>query len=159
MLKRTKLLKVYLQFDWFIYMKITILSQYFLPEAINIPNELADLLSFRGHQVRVVTGYPNYPNGKIFPGYKQKWRQIEKHGNVKVMRVPLFIDHSQSGFKRMLNYLSFAFTSSTARRFVKGSDVIYVYATQMTPAFGPWLWRMTGGAPYVECAAGEGGIL
>src|SRR5690606_15800752 len=39
--------------------------------------------------------------------------------------------------------------SSTARRLTSGVDVVYVYATQMTAGFGPWLWRKTGGPPYV----------
>src|SRR5699024_9867217 len=47
------------------------------------------------------------------------------------------------------NYVSFALTTATARGFAREADVIYVYATQMTPALGPWLWRKFRGAPYV----------
>lgn len=126
-----------------------IVSQYYPPEAVPLPADLADGLAARGHQVKVLTGFPNYPVGRIFPGYRQSWRATEQNGRVEVYRVPLFADHSQSAVRRMLNYLSFALSSATARRLSRGADVVYVYATQMTAGFGPWLWRITGGRPYV----------
>lgn len=130
-------------------MRVLIVTQYYPPEAVPLPADLAHGLSARGHQVKVVTGYPNYPTGRVFPGYRQRWRSVEKDGSVEVHRVPLFADHSQSALKRMLNYFSFALSSATARRLSRGADVVYVYATQMTAGFGPWLWRATGGRPYV----------
>lgn len=130
-------------------MKVLIVSQYFAPEIAHIPSQLAASLAAKGHQVRVVTGYPSYPEGRIYPGYRQRWRQRERHGDVDVLRVPLFIDHSNSAFRRILNYTSFAVSSATAGGFAAGADVVYVYATQMTPALGPWLRRLVGRAPYV----------
>ena len=115
-----------------------------------IPSTLARVMGERGHNVRVLTGYPNYPTGEVYHGYKQRWRSMENHGGVDVLRVPLWADHSQGPVKRIFNYLSFAFSAATARSFARGADVIYVYATQMTPAFAPWIWRLTGGRiPYV----------
>lgn len=130
-------------------MKVLIVSQYYPPERSRIPAEIAQGLNANGHDVRVLTGYPNYPEGKIFPGYKQKWRSKEQHDGVEVLRVPLWADHSTRPVRRILNYVSFAFSSATARGFAKEADVIYVYATQMTPALGPWLWKRFRGAPYV----------
>lgn len=124
-------------------------SQYYPPENNYLVPSLAHFLSAKGHDVRVLTGYPNYPAGKVFEGYTQRWRQYEQDGAISVCRVPLFTDHSQRPTRRMLNYLSFGLSSSTAKRYVKNADVIYVYATQMTAAFGPWAWRLAGGAPYV----------
>jgi len=129
--------------------RVLIVSQYYPPEAVPLPADLAQGLAARGHQVKVLTGYPNYPSGRIFPGYRQRWRHTEQDGAVAVHRVPLFADHSPSAVRRMLNYLSFAVSSATAGRLARGADVVYVYATQMTAGFGPWLWRATGGAPYV----------
>lgn len=130
-------------------MRVLIVSQYYPPEAVPLPADLAQGLAARGHQVKVLTGYPNYPTGRVFPGYRQRWRSVEKAGAVELHRVPLFADHSQSAIKRMLNYFSFALSAATARRLSRGADVVYVYATQMTAGFGPWLWRITGGRPYV----------
>ena len=130
-------------------MKILVVSQYYPPENVPIPAQVARGLAERGHSVRVITGYPNYPTGQVFAGYPQRWRGHEQDGAVEVLRVPLYCDHSQSAWRRMLNYLSFGLSSASARSFARGADVVYVYATQMTAALGPWLWRLTGGAPYV----------
>lgn len=130
-------------------MRVLIVSQYYPPEAVPLPADLAQGLAARGHQVKVLTGFPNYPAGKVFPGYRQRWRSVENQDAIEIHRVPLFADHSQNALKRMVNYFSFAFSSATARRLSRGADVVYVYATQMTAGFGPWAWRITGGRPYV----------
>lgn len=130
-------------------MKILLVSQYYPPENVLIPSDIARHLAERGHRVRVLTGFPNYPEGKLYEGYKQRWRLPESDGSVDILRVPLYVDHSESTARRALNYLSFGASAASARGFARGADVIYVYATQMTPALGPWLWRLTGGAPYV----------
>lgn len=130
-------------------MKILLLTQYYPPENTLISPTLARHLQAEGHEVRVLTGYPNYPEGKTFPGYSQRWRTREVIEGIDTLRVPLWTDHSQNPLKRILNYASFAVSAATAHSFARGADVIYVYATQMTPALGPWLWRLLGGAPYV----------
>lgn len=130
-------------------MKILIVTQYFYPESTLIPTTLTSALSEMGHQIRVLTGYPNYPDGEVFEGYTQRWRSQERYASADVLRVPLWTDHSLSPLRRMLNYISFGASTATARSFARGADVIYVYAPQMTPAFGPWLWRCLGGSPYV----------
>lgn len=130
-------------------MKILLVSQYFSPENVLIPSDIARHLVESGHRVRVLTGFPNYPEGKLYDGYKQRWRSRESDGAVEILRVPLYLDHSRSTARRALNYLSFGASAASARSFARGADVVYVYATQMTPALGPWLWRLTGGAPYV----------
>lgn len=130
-------------------MRVLIVSQYYTPETAVIPADIAHSLASHGHQVRVLTGHPNYPQGRLFEGYHQRWRTRESDGLVDLLRVPLWIDHSQSASRRTLNYVSFGLSASTAFDFARGADVVYVYATQMTPALAPWLWRVIGGAPYV----------
>lgn len=130
-------------------MRVLVLSQYYPPENTLMAPTIAAHLARGGHEVKVLTGYPNYPEGRLFDGFSQRWRAKERDGLVDVLRVPLYVDHSQSAVRRTLNYASFGLSAATARGFARGADVIYVYATQMTPALGPWLWRLTGGAPYV----------
>ncbi len=130
-------------------MRVLIISQYYPPENVHLVPSLAKGLALRGHDVRVLTGYPNYPEGRLFPGYKQRWRTYEDRDGISVLRVPLWTDHSRRPARRALNYVSFGASAAAARSFAKGVDVVYVYATQMTPALGPWLWRIMGGAPYV----------
>lgn len=130
-------------------MKIVIVTQYYAPEAIRIPDTLARRLVARGHEVRVITGYPNYPDGVLFPHYKQRWSHVEIVEGVQVRRVPLFISHSYNPIARFANYLTFGWSAAFARTWVRSADVVYVYATQMTPAIGPSLWHAIFRTPYV----------
>lgn len=130
-------------------LRVVIVSQYYKPEDARIPTTLARGLAERGHQVRVVTGYPNYPHGRLYPGYRQSVVRHEQDGQVAVRRVPLIISHSHNPFGRFANYATFALTSLTASRFVRNADVAYVYATQMTASVAPHVWRLTRGTPFV----------
>jgi len=129
--------------------RVLVLSQYFTPEPVPIPAEVAESLSIRGHSVRVLTGFPNYPAGALYEGYHQKRGHREQHGTFEVLRVPMIIDHSQNVLKRMTNYASFALSALSVRRFSKDADVVYVYATPMTAAIPAWVWRLTLRVPFV----------
>ncbi|MBW2738795.1 MAG: glycosyltransferase family 4 protein, partial [Deltaproteobacteria bacterium] len=82
----------------------------------------------RGHQVEVLTGFPNYPGGKIYSGYNIRPWKFELMDDVPVHRLALFPSHDASGVKRILNYLSFGLTAAIFGPFlIKKPDVIYVY--------------------------------
>ncbi|MDR7281968.1 glycosyltransferase involved in cell wall biosynthesis [Pseudomonas corrugata] len=91
-------------------MKILVVSQYFWPESFII-NDIVRTLDEQGHEVVVATGKPNYPDGKIFDGYRAKGTQQERYlGKIDVLRIPLW-PRGVSGAKNlMLNYLSFVFS-------------------------------------------------
>ncbi|GAA1773420.1 glycosyltransferase family 4 protein [Luedemannella helvata] len=109
-------------------MRIGIVSQWYPPEPAFIPGGLADELAARGHEVRVLTGYPNYPAGRVYPGYRQRWRHTATAGGVSVRRVPAYASHGRSAAGRAAAYLSFAATSALAApRFLRGVDALYVY--------------------------------
>lgn len=132
-------------------MKIGIVSQWYRPEHSYIPSGLADDLAARGHQVRVLTGFPNYPEGRVYPGYRQRWNDTSAHGQgVTVRRVPLYPSHDASPMRRAANYLSFSLTSSLAvPRFLREVDVVYVYLTPATVFAAPALLRLLRGTPVV----------
>lgn len=130
-------------------MKVVVVTQYYEPENAWIPNNLAEELADRGHDVRVLTGFPNYPLGRLYPGFRQRPFHSEIHGRVKVRRVPLIVSHSLNPFARIANYMSFAISSLGAQRFVRDADVMYVYATQMTAAIAPHIWNVALRIPFV----------
>lgn len=130
-------------------MRVLVLSQYFTPEPVPIPSEVAESLMSRGHSVRVLTGFPNYPAGALYAGYRQSRRHREQQGALELLRIPMIIDHSQNPLKRMTNYASFALSALTVRRFSKEADVVYVYATPMTAGIPAWVWRLMFRVPYV----------
>lgn len=101
-------------------MKLLLITQYFWPENFRV-NDMVEGFVAAGHEVTVLTGFPNYPAGKIFPGYK-KWKlfQRETYKGAKVVRVWLHPDHSLSIVQRLLNYGSFALTATVLGPFLTG---------------------------------------
>ena len=109
-------------------MRILILSQWFQPEPFYKGVSFAQELVKLGHEVEVLTGFPNYPGGKLYDGYKIKFFQREMIGGIPVIRVPLYPSHDSNSIKRILNYTSFALSASLLGFFlVRRPDVIYVY--------------------------------
>ena len=131
-------------------MNVGIVSQWYPPEPVHIPANLARELAARGHRVRVLTGFPNYPSGKLHPGYRQRWNETSVLEGVTVRRVPLYPSHDHSGARRAASYLSFAASSSAAAvRYLGGADVLYVYLTPATVFAAPALLRMLRGTSAV----------
>lgn len=111
-------------------MKILIVCQYYYPEQFQI-NEIAPELVRRGHQVTVLTGLPNYPQGEIYAGYENGQKRKEMIEGVKIVRVE---EHPRKqGAKNLfLNYLSFAKNGSKAiKKFSPDYDLVFCY--QLSP--------------------------
>ena len=128
-------------------MKILILTQWYPPEPALLLQELAQTLQAKGHDITVLTGFPNYPSGKLYPDYRLRLYQREAVAGVAVVRVPLYPDHSDSGIRRVLNYMSFALSSAFLGTWLTARpDVIFVYHPPLTiglPAFVlSRLWRV-----------------
>lgn len=95
-------------------MHILIYSYNYYPEPIGIAplmTELAEGLAQRGHQVRVITGMPNYPQREIYEEYKGKWYVTEQKNGVTIQRSYLRIKSKPNLIDRLLLELSFIFTS------------------------------------------------
>lgn len=110
-------------------MRILIVSQYFWPESFII-NQLSKALVLQGHQVVVLTGKPNYPEGNVYAGYKEKGVLREQMEGVEVIRMPLRPRKSGSGKDLLFNYLSFVWSGLLYFPWlVRGRvfDVIFVY--------------------------------
>lgn len=128
-------------------MRVLILTQWYPPEPGLLVQELAQALLARGNDVTVLTGFPNYPSGKLYPGYRMRLSQRETLAGVTVVRVPLYPEHSQSGLRRALNYLSFALSSAALGPWlVRRPDVLFVYHPPLTIGIPAYvlsrLWRV-----------------
>ncbi len=129
-------------------MRILVVSQYFWPESFPI-NQLASTLRARGHEVVVLTGFPNYPTGKIYPGYRQRLFQREDHGGIEVIRVPLHPDRSYSPIRRGWNYLSFMLSATALGPLLVGrvDRIIVFQVSPITAAFPAVVLRALRRAP------------
>jgi len=92
-------------------MRLLVVTQYFWPENFRINDLVAELTS-RGHEVVVLTGRPNYPDGRVFPEYRANPGRFAAYGAARIVRVPL-VARGKGGRRLLLNYLSFALTAST----------------------------------------------
>ena len=77
-----------------------------------------------GHEVTVITGAPNFPDGKLFAGYKNRWYSVEAMDGIRVVRVKTYITANEGFLRRILDYLSFMVTSFIAGLFQQRPDVI-----------------------------------
>jgi len=109
-------------------MKILIVSQYFWPENFRI-NDLSYELNQMGHEVTVLTGYPNYPDGKIYSEFQVNPKLFNSVGGVNIIRVPIF-PRGKNNVRLIINYLSYIISGSLIGAWKlrkKDFDIIFVY--------------------------------
>lgn len=113
-------------------MRLLVVSQYFWPENFRI-NDLVAELVLRGHQVTVLTGLPNYPDGKIFEKFLSDPAHYSHYEGAEVIRVPL-MPRGQGGLRLMLNYLTFAVSASIVGLWkLRGRQFDVIFAYQLSP--------------------------
>jgi len=117
-------------------MKILFLTDNFPPE-VNAPatrtyehcKEWVKL----GAEVTVITCFPNFPKGKVYDGFKNKWKRRENMDGINVIRVWTYISANEGFLRRTLDYISFSFTAFFAGLFEK-TDVIVATSPQFFTA-------------------------
>ena len=130
-------------------MRILFLTQWFQPESFFKGLPFARALKNKGHEVEVLTGFPNYPGGKIYPGYKVQLYKKEMMDGITVHRVPLYPSHDKSALRRIINYLSFSLSAFLMGPWlIKKPDVIYVY-NLVTLGPAAYLLRLLYGAKVI----------
>ncbi|MBM7037709.1 glycosyltransferase family 4 protein [Vibrio ulleungensis] len=113
-------------------MKILVVTQYFWPENFRI-NDLVLALSAQGHEVTVLTGKPNYPDGVVFPEYLKSPEKYQNYHGVEIVRVPL-LPRKKGSIRLLLNYLSFAVLGTVlGRRRLKDRSFDAVFCCQLSP--------------------------
>ncbi len=113
-------------------MRILVVSQYFWPENFRV-NDLVRELVQRGHEVTVLTGVPNYPEGKIFSEFVSDPDRYVRYEGAQVIRVPM-LSRGQGGLRLLLNYFTFAFSASLVGLWrLRGREFDVVFTYQLSP--------------------------
>lgn len=131
---------------------IGILSQWYDPEPgpAAIPGVLAREFVAAGCDVKVLTGFPNYPSGRLHAGYRQKLRDVSRADGITVTRVPLITSHDGSALGRVANYCSFAISATVfGRGALRGCDGIWVYNSPVTVSLPLMVHTRGGRVPYL----------
>lgn len=118
---------------------ILVIAQYFYPEQFRI-NDICTEWVKRGYKVTVITGIPNYPQGKYFDGYGILKKRKEIYNGIEVIRIPL-IPRGNSSIMLALNYLSFVISGFFWNLFTKiKADYVFIFeVSPMTQAL-PGVW-------------------
>jgi glycosyltransferase involved in cell wall biosynthesis len=130
-------------------MRILILSIYHDPEPIPKTGELARELLRRGHDVTVVTAFPHYPSGQLYPGYRLAPWRWEMRDGVRVLRTFIYPYHGSRSLLRMVNYVSWMLSSIQAAWLAPACDVIYVWHPPLTVGVSAWCISKLKRVPFV----------
>lgn len=133
-------------------MHILFLSDNFPPE-VNAPAsrtyEHAREWVKAGAQVTVITCAPNFPAGRVFPGYRNRLYEAETIDGIRVIRVWSYITANEGFYKRTLDYVSFAVSATIAALFVRKPDVIVGTSPQFFTAMAGYAAGLLKQRPFV----------
>lgn len=133
-------------------MHILFLTDNFPPE-VNAPasrtHEHCRQWVSAGHRVTVVTCAPNFPQGKVFDGYKNKLWQRERVDGIEVIRVWSYITANEGFSRRVLDYVSFMLAGGLAALFVRRPDIVVGTSPQFFTAVAAWFVGLVKRRPYV----------
>ncbi|WP_201319217.1 glycosyltransferase family 4 protein [Paenibacillus sp. EPM92] len=118
---------------------ILVISQYFYPEQFRI-NDICTEWVKRGYKVTVITGIPNYPQGKYYQGFGLFKKRKETYNGIEIIRIPL-IPRGNNPITLALNYLSFVVSGFFWKVFTKiKADYVFIFeVSPMTQAL-PGVW-------------------
>lgn len=118
---------------------ILVISQYFYPEQFRI-NDICTEWVKRGYNVSVITGIPNYPQGKYYDGYGLIKKRKETYNGIQIIRIPL-IPRGRNSIMLVLNYLSFVISGFVWNMFTRiKADYVFIFeVSPMTQAL-PGVW-------------------
>jgi glycosyltransferase involved in cell wall biosynthesis len=102
-----------------------------------------------GHKVTVITGAPNFPAGKVFDGYANKWRTQETIQGIDVIRVWTYISANEGFLKRTLDYASFMISGALAALDARDVDVIVATSPHLFTPCAAYVAGLLKRRPYV----------
>ncbi|MCC6193917.1 MAG: glycosyltransferase family 4 protein, partial [Burkholderiales bacterium] len=133
-------------------MRILFLSDNFPPES-NAPatrlHEHAVRWVRAGHEVTVITCAPNFPEGKLYAGYRNAWRQVETIDGIRVVRVKTYITANEGFLRRTLDYMSFMAMAFGIGLTERRPDVVVATSPQFFCAIAGWALSVAKWRPFV----------
>src|SRR5579863_4866110 len=115
-------------------------------------SELARHWAQAGHEVTVLTGFPNHPDGVVRPEYRKRFRRMvcrERVEGVAVVRTWLLPFPNRRSYERMLNYSSFCLSAAVAGSFLERPDVVIATSPQLLVGVSGWWTAKVKGVPFV----------
>jgi colanic acid biosynthesis glycosyl transferase WcaI len=136
-------------------MKILYVSQYFPPEMGAPAGRVAELSRLwveDGHEVTVLTGFPNHPTGIVPREYRSRFRRLVTHENVEgvnLVRTWLLPFPNRKSYERVLNYASFCVSSAVTGVFLDQPDIVIATSPQLLVGLSGWWLARCKRVPFV----------
>lgn len=102
-----------------------------------------------GHSVTVITCAPNFPHGRVFDGYANRWRQIENMDGIRVVRMKTYIAPNRGVLRRSLDFFSFLVTGTWGGLLEKRPDIVSATSPQFFSAVAGWMIGGLKRVPFV----------
>ena len=136
-------------------MKILYISQYFPPEiaapAVRV-SELSRHWAAGGHEITVLTGFPNHPTGIVPPEYRSKLRRLffrESQDGIRVVRTWLWPRPNRGALGRMLSFVSFSSSAAISGLFLARPDIVIATSPQLLVGLTGWWLARAKRVPFV----------
>ncbi len=133
-------------------MRILFLTENFPPETNAAATRVSERALYwlrAGHQVTVLTSAPNFPGGRLFDGWDNRWRQVGDLGGIRVVRVKTYIAANEGFARRILDFVSFMVSAFVAGLFEPKPDVVISTSPQFFAAVGGWALGGVRRVPFV----------
>jgi len=102
-----------------------------------------------GHKVTVLTCAPNFPHGRVFDGYRNRWVQVDEMAGIRVVRVKTFIARNEGVVRRSLDFLSFLPSAFAGGLVQERPDVVAATSPQFFAAVAGWALGAARRVPFV----------
>jgi colanic acid biosynthesis glycosyl transferase WcaI len=133
-------------------MNILFLTENFPPETNAAATRVYERALYwvkAGHRVTVLTCAPNFPQGKLYPGWSNHWRQVQDMDGIRVVRVKTYISANEGFAKRTADFVSFMITAFGAGLLEPRPDVVVATSPQFFAAVGGWALGAVRRIPFV----------
>ena len=133
-------------------MRILFFSENFPPETNAAATRVYERALYwvrDGHEITVVTCFPNFPEGKVYRGYQNCWYKVENMSGIRVVRVKTFIAPNEGIVLRTLDFLSFLVSGFIASLFQRSPDIVAATSPQFFSAVCGWMAAAIRRRPFV----------
>ena len=133
-------------------MHILFLSENYPPEVNASATRVFERLPYwirAGHEVTVVTCFPNFPQGRLYSGWRQRMMQVQVENGVRVVRLRTYIARNEGFLRRTLDFVSFMVAAVLAAPRLPRPDVVVATSPQFFAAVGGWIVSKIKRRPFV----------
>jgi colanic acid biosynthesis glycosyl transferase WcaI len=133
-------------------LKILFITENFPPEVNAAATRVYERACYwvgAGHEVTVLTCFPNFPQGRIYSGFRQSLYDASGMDGIRVIRLPTYVARNEGFFRRTLDFVSFMIVSIAASVFVRRPDVVIATSPQFFSAVAGWVISALKRRPFV----------